>query len=289
MSDTKNPADTKDSKTSKLGKAAVDQAISEFVPGIVRKIPESIRKNMKLIGLDKFLPFIGIAASALMPSSEAGSSFSDIASEFTAELRKAINEAAGTTEAKTDEGKKTEAGNRSGLAEFLLSEDAIEVIVEIMTALDQLYARKGEKEISQINDYLNRLSAEQLYALLVVMEPDQRKAYAKRMIKIKTESPSKTMEQELKELIDGLDKIWVAVRDQVLNPLAYPALRRVHRHTRVNLATLGFPMHLTAEEASMPQSILLGQTNTKLETLATELEAKMSQPIPKRTRFLKFW
>lgn len=204
-----------DSKTSKTVKSATDaivgQVITEFTKPAVDKIPASVLRILKSVGLDKALPIISVALSTIFSKEKYawGDKFGDFTAEATAELRRAINEKIGDGEGETPADKKTTAAEGvKSLNRILLNPRLAKETAILLTALAELFKDKDgndrtEKEKKQIFALLNQMGGKELYVFLS-SDKEVRECYLDAFVKKATE---KSFEEALKDFKTDLKKL----------------------------------------------------------------------------------
>ena len=207
--------DKEEKKKNSMGKnaggAIIGQVITEFTKPAVDKIPTSILRILKSVGLDKALPIISIALSTVFSKDKYpwGDKFGDFIAEATAELRRAINEKVGGGEEDTpvDKGKVTTERIKN-LNCILLNPRLAKEATALLTTFAELFKDnagkdRAEKEKKQILALLNQMNGKELYVFLA-SEKNVRDQYLDAFIKKVTE---KSFEEALKDFKDELRKL----------------------------------------------------------------------------------
>lgn len=230
----------KNSTVKSVGEAIFGQAITEFTKPTVDKIPTSILKILKSVGIDKALPIISIALSTVFSKDKYpwGDKFGDFIAEATAELRRAMNEKVGGGEedAPADKGKVTTERVKN-LNCVLLNPRLVKEVTALLTTFAELFKDNAgkdrtEKEKKQILALLNQMNGKELYVFLAG-EKEVRDRYLDAFVKKATE---KSFEEALKDFKDELRKLAERAKivcHEILIPgwnMVKPALDKVDGH-----------------------------------------------------------
>ncbi|MFA5230678.1 MAG: hypothetical protein WC422_04965 [Candidatus Paceibacterota bacterium] len=213
------------------GEAVVGQLITEYTRPIVEKIPMSALQMLKSVGAEKVLPVVAVILSTFFSKEKFpmfGDKFGDFIAEFTAELRRAINDKAGDGEEISTADKKEKSISESGVKNFnrvLLNEKLLDEgkLVNLLAAFAELFkdaagADRTEKEKKQILALLNQMEAKDLIVFLSAA-PEVRELYLGAFVKkAKEKSFTEALAEFKKDLKEFKQKAAV-VKDEIIDPI----------------------------------------------------------------------
>ena len=213
-------ADKPEKTGGNLKDAIIEQAINEFTRPLVKRINPATLQLLHKVGIDKILPVIGVGFSTALRE-KFGSKTADVISELTAELRRAIGEAAegGVTapETKPEKGKVSDT-----VLSVIFNPEIAKETKKLVEAWADLFKKDGQerpkKEQQQIIALIGRMGPQELYIFLT-QKKTLRDQALDAFIKKTTEKPFEEAVKEFKEDVKKIVANAKTIYQEILAPI----------------------------------------------------------------------